>query len=185
MRVLIKHACELCFVRSCTRAKHGHATSVLGWSDPCGLLATSIWPKVGSLQPSRVFCPCPKSTVVPGATFVFSSSSVHRRGERGREPGSDHCFSCTVHPAQTPPPTESRANAQDTSRKTVAEFLGPFDVGIRAVHDDLRFSSSLCHFLSLILIKRPTEGKKGESQLHILEVCNGRHSFDAHAERTP
>src|SRR5260370_42553164 len=34
----------------------------MGWSDPCGLLATSIWTKVGSLQPSLVFCPRPNSS---------------------------------------------------------------------------------------------------------------------------
>src|SRR5260370_10745617 len=42
----------------------------LGWSDPCGLLATSLWPKVGSLQPSPVFCPRPKSTVASHATSM-------------------------------------------------------------------------------------------------------------------
>jgi hypothetical protein len=31
----------------------------LGWSDPCGLLATSKWQKVGSLQPNTVFYPRP------------------------------------------------------------------------------------------------------------------------------
>ena len=85
-----------------------------GWSDRHGFGGKIL----GSLQPSRVFCPCPKSTVAQRATFVFSSISVHRCGERNREPGSALCFSCSVHPAQTPPPTESRADAQDACRKT-------------------------------------------------------------------
>jgi len=36
--------------------------SGLGCSDLCGLLATGNWPKVGSLQPSPVFFPCPNAS---------------------------------------------------------------------------------------------------------------------------
>jgi len=72
----------------------------LGWSDPCGLLATSLWPKVGSLQPSPVFCPRPKSTVASHATAMLRVTSVHRRGERNGEPWGEPRRSRTVHPVR-------------------------------------------------------------------------------------
>src|SRR6266702_3648858 len=40
------------------RADNGR-NFVQGWSDPSGLLATSKWEKVGSLQPNTVSCPRP------------------------------------------------------------------------------------------------------------------------------
>src|SRR5882762_6983186 len=53
--------------------------------------------KVGSLQPTPVFCPCPKSTAAGNATSMLPTMSVHRRGERNGEPQSEPYLSCTVH----------------------------------------------------------------------------------------
>src|SRR5258708_358789 len=80
-----------------TRAKHmanrGFPCS-LGWSDRHGFRGN----EVGSLQPSFVFCPCPKSIVASYATSAFPVTSVHRRGERNGEPQSEPRLSCAVHP---------------------------------------------------------------------------------------
>jgi hypothetical protein len=45
-----------------TRAKHCASSFPLGWNDPRVTLATQSWQKVGSFQPSSVFCPCPNSS---------------------------------------------------------------------------------------------------------------------------
>src|SRR5271156_1610380 len=66
----------------------------LGWSDRHG----SGGNEVGSLQPSFVFCPCPKSIAASCATSVFPVTSVHRGGERNGEPQSEPRLSCAVHP---------------------------------------------------------------------------------------
>src|SRR5215472_19020933 len=66
----------------------------LGWSDRHGFRGN----EVGSLQPSPVFCPRPKSTVAPGATSALSITSVHRRGERKGERIGEPRVSCAVHP---------------------------------------------------------------------------------------
>src|SRR6266852_1589264 len=80
-----------------TRAKHmanrGFPCS-LGWSDRHGFRGN----EVGSLQPSFVFCPCPKSMVASCATSVFPTTSVHQGGERNGEPHSEPGLSCAVHP---------------------------------------------------------------------------------------
>src|SRR5882762_437285 len=80
-----------------TRAKH-MVNSVfpcsLGWSDRHG----SRGNEVGSLQPSFVFCPCPKSIVASCATSVIPVTSVHRGGERNGEPQGEPRLSCAVHP---------------------------------------------------------------------------------------
>src|SRR6266403_4261327 len=81
-----------------TRAKHiGNSAfrCSLGWSDRHG----SRGNEVGSLQPSPVFCPCPKSIVASCATSGLPTTSVHRRGERNGEPQSEPRLSCLVHPA--------------------------------------------------------------------------------------
>src|SRR5882762_7083916 len=49
----------------------------LGWSDPMIFLGSRRLPKVGSLQPSSVFCPRPKSTAAPCATSTLSTISRH------------------------------------------------------------------------------------------------------------
>src|SRR5467141_2748724 len=71
---------SLSFLRSLwpnsTRAKH------MGWSDRHGFRGN----EVGSLQPSFVFCPCPKSIVASYATSASPITSVHQRGERNGEP---------------------------------------------------------------------------------------------------
>ncbi len=41
------------------RGQDNERNFVAGWSDPSGPLATSKWPKVGSLQPNTVFFPRP------------------------------------------------------------------------------------------------------------------------------
>src|SRR5271168_176206 len=80
-----------------TRAKH-RVNRVfpcsLGWSDR----HASRGNEVGSLQPSFVFCPCPKSIVASCATSVFPVTSVHRGGERNGEPQGEPRLSCAVHP---------------------------------------------------------------------------------------
>src|SRR5882762_4312610 len=81
-----------------TRAKHmvnRNFPCSLGWSDRHG----SRGNEVGSLQPSFVFCPCPKSIVASCATSAFPATSVHRGGERNGEPESEPRLSCPVHPA--------------------------------------------------------------------------------------
>src|SRR5258708_39361869 len=84
-----------------TRAKHmanrGFPCS-LGWSDRHGFRGN----EVGSLQPSFVFCPCPKSIVASCATSAFPTTSVHRGGERNGEPQSEPRRSCAVHPVPVP-----------------------------------------------------------------------------------
>ena len=72
---------------------------LLGWSDPRLTLATESCAKVGSLQPSTVFCPCPKSIVASCATSAPPITSVHRGGERKGEPHSEPRLSCAVHPS--------------------------------------------------------------------------------------
>src|SRR5437773_9170776 len=54
--------------------------------------------KVGSLQPSPVFCPRPKLNVARSASFLFLATSVHPEGERNAEPRGDVWFSCHVRP---------------------------------------------------------------------------------------
>src|SRR5580700_1517245 len=80
-----------------TRAKH-RVNRVfpcsLGWSDRHG----SGGNEVGSLQPSFVFYPCPKSAVASCPTSVFPVTSVPRGGERNGEPQSEPRLSCAVHP---------------------------------------------------------------------------------------
>src|SRR5260370_31668302 len=66
----------------------------LGWSDRHGFCGN----EVGSLQPSFVFCPCPKSIVASYATSASPTTSVHHRGERNGEPQSEPRLSCAVHP---------------------------------------------------------------------------------------
>jgi len=64
-----------------------------------GATATvSVATKVGSLQPSPVFSPRPKTTVAPCATAVLPTTSVHRGGERNGEPAGEPHRSCAVHP---------------------------------------------------------------------------------------
>src|SRR5712664_134165 len=70
----------------------------LGWSDRHGFRGN----EVGSLQPSFVFCPCPKSIVASCATSAFPTTSVHRGGERNGEPQSEPRRSCAVHPVPVP-----------------------------------------------------------------------------------
>src|SRR5438445_12457516 len=70
----------------------------LGWSDPTRSLGGCRPPTVGSLQPSPVFCPRPKLTVVQRTSLLLPTRSVHRRGERNGEPGGDLCLSRHVHP---------------------------------------------------------------------------------------
>src|SRR6266849_6770151 len=81
-----------------TRAKH-MANRVfpcsLGWSDRHGFRGN----EVGSLQPSFVFCLCPKSLAASRAISAFPTTSVHRGGERNGEPQSEPRNSCAVHPA--------------------------------------------------------------------------------------
>src|SRR5215472_714328 len=80
-----------------TRARYtgnGAFPGSLGWSDRHGFRGNGV----GSLQPSPVFCPRPKSTLAPGATSVLSITSVHRRGERNGEPTGEPRVSCAVHP---------------------------------------------------------------------------------------
>src|SRR5271168_3998607 len=80
-----------------TRAKHRANRSFpcsLGWSDRHGFRGN----EVGSLQPSFVFCPCPRSVVAPYATAACPITSVHRGGERNGEPQSEPGLSCAVHP---------------------------------------------------------------------------------------
>src|SRR6266436_5657914 len=80
-----------------TRAKHmvnRESPCSLGWSDRHG----SRGNEVGSLQPSFVFCPRPKSVVASCATSVFPVTSVHRGGERNGEPQGEPRLSCAVHP---------------------------------------------------------------------------------------
>jgi hypothetical protein len=97
---------DMCFLLSLlslpwTRAKHfaNRALPCLrGWSDPTILLGSQRLPKSGSLQPSRGFCPRPKSTIALCATSLLPITSVHRRGERNGEPHSEPCRSCAVHP---------------------------------------------------------------------------------------
>src|SRR5258707_7608667 len=84
-----------------TRAKHiGNRAfpCSLGWSDRHGFRGN----EVGSLQPSFVFCPCPKSIVASCATSAFPATSVHRRGERNGEPDGEPRLSCAVHPVSVP-----------------------------------------------------------------------------------
>src|SRR5260370_30036408 len=47
---------------------------LLGWSDPRLTLGTEPCPKVGSLQPTPVFCPCPKSTDAGNATSMLPTN---------------------------------------------------------------------------------------------------------------
>src|SRR6266576_983658 len=65
-----------------------------GWSDRHGSGSN----EVGSLQPSFVFCLCPKSIVASCATSVFPVTSGHRGGERNGEPQGEPRLSCAVHP---------------------------------------------------------------------------------------
>src|SRR5260370_41346830 len=84
-----------------TRAKHMVNRAFpcsLGWSDRHGFRGN----EVGSLQPSFVFCPCPKSIVESCTTSAFPTTSVHREGERNGEPQSEPRRSCAVHPVPVP-----------------------------------------------------------------------------------
>src|SRR5229473_8496700 len=69
----------------------------LGWSDRHGFRGN----KVGSLQPSPVFCPRTESTVASHATSMLRGTSIHRSGERRGEPQGEPCLSCTVHPIRS------------------------------------------------------------------------------------
>src|SRR5260370_37263416 len=68
----------------------------LGWSDRHGFRGN----KVGSLQPSPVFCPRTESTVASHATSMLRATSVHCRGERKGEPQGEPSRSCSVHPVR-------------------------------------------------------------------------------------
>src|SRR5260370_20808618 len=70
------------------------AGSKVGGSDRHGFRGN----KVGSLQPSPVFCPRTESTVASHATSMLRATSVHRRGERKGEPQGEPSRSCSVHP---------------------------------------------------------------------------------------
>ena len=65
----------------------------VGWSDRHGFRGNAV----GSLQPTPVFCPCPKSTAASNATSMLRKTSLHRKGERNGEPQREPCLSCTVH----------------------------------------------------------------------------------------
>src|SRR5216683_2100937 len=84
-----------------TRAKHMVNRAFpcsLGWSDRHGFRGN----EVGSLQPSFVFCPRPKSIVASCGTSAFPITSVHCGGERNGEPQSEPRLSCAVHPVPVP-----------------------------------------------------------------------------------
>src|ERR1700688_965208 len=84
-----------------TRAKHSAKRNAyfvpVGWSDPHDSLGSRRLPKVGSLQPNSVFCPCPQLIAAPCASSTLPLTSVHHRGERNGEQSGDLCLSCTVH----------------------------------------------------------------------------------------
>src|SRR5882762_3803785 len=76
-----------------TRAKHMANRGFLcapGWSDRHGFSGN----EVGSLQPSFVFCPRPKSIVASYATSASPTTAVHHRGERNGEPDGEPRLSC-------------------------------------------------------------------------------------------
>src|SRR6202167_4095610 len=75
----------------------GTRISFPGLERPHDSLGSRRLPKVGSLQPNSVFCPCPKLTAAPCASSTLPLTSVHHRGERNGERGGDLCLSCTVH----------------------------------------------------------------------------------------
>src|SRR5260370_24464456 len=71
-----------------TRAKHMLNRAFpcsLGWSDRHGFRRN----EGGSLQPSFVFCPCPKSIVESCTTSAFPPHPVHRGGQRHAEPHTE------------------------------------------------------------------------------------------------
>ena len=73
--VAVGNFCLLHLLRLNSRRVRAHCTSfLLGWSDPRFTLATEPCAKVGSLQPTPVFCPCPKSTDEGNASSVLPSS---------------------------------------------------------------------------------------------------------------
>ncbi len=69
---------------------------MLGWSDPCGLLATSIWRKVGSLQPITVFA---RVQIDRRATrnLLLLGHLLDRQSDREGDAYGDLCVSCTRH----------------------------------------------------------------------------------------
>src|ERR1700688_5309318 len=88
------------YLLSWTRAKHslnGTRIPFPGLERPHDSLGSRRLPKVGSLQPNSVFCPCPKLTAAPCATSTLPLTSVHHPGERNGERGGDLCLSCAVH----------------------------------------------------------------------------------------
>jgi hypothetical protein len=68
----------------------------LGWSDPCGLLATHKWQKVGSLQPNtQPFRGHLEHSVA--RNFRSTGHLLDRQGEREGDGQGDLCLSCTRH----------------------------------------------------------------------------------------
>src|ERR1700691_4000004 len=95
-----------------TRAKYGLKGTRIpfpGLERPHGSLGSRRLPKVGSLQPNSVFCPCPNLTAAPCATCTLPLTSVHPDGERNGERGGDLCLSCTVHRHYGPQKLETNA----------------------------------------------------------------------------
>src|SRR6266404_9768426 len=70
-----------------------------GWSDRHVFRGNEAGspPLPPPLQPSFVFCPCPKLIVTSCTTSALPITSVHRRGERNGEAQSEPRLSCAVH----------------------------------------------------------------------------------------
>src|SRR6202161_1313674 len=88
-----------------TRAKHGLKGTRIpfpGLERPHDSLGSRRLPKVGSLQPNSVFCPCPKLIGAPCASSTLPLTSVHPFGERNGERSGDLWLSSTVQRLYSP-----------------------------------------------------------------------------------
>jgi hypothetical protein len=90
---------------------------LLGWSDRHGARGNTV----GSLQPTPVFCPCPKSTAAGNATSMLRTMSAHRRGERNGEPQREPCLSCTVHFSAPEKAFESHSDLRPSTTTEASE----------------------------------------------------------------
>jgi hypothetical protein len=90
---------------------------LLGWSDRHGTRGNTV----GSLQPTPVFCPCPKSTDAGNATSMLPTMSAHRRGERNGEPQREPCLSCTVHFSAPEKAFESHSDLRPSTTTEASE----------------------------------------------------------------
>ena len=88
-----------CMVRSFGAGKALLLLSAVGWSDPTGHFGHAVRRKVGSLQPTPVFCPRPNSCRASRnlRTPVTLRSLL---GEQHGERRVDLCLSCACHPVR-------------------------------------------------------------------------------------